>query len=201
MSRTLQTSTVFFSRVSCLFECNANDTYVLRVIHVSGYEENCAKCLKRSFYSKKRDPPPAGVDELIRNFRARTQNVRQKNAETQVFLALFWLFKFGCKDVRWKHVREEFARISFGINNTRWTDPVKQRSRVSGSAGTWIPPVGSFVSPKAFVWRPFQVMPPPIVFQVPAWRQAQRSPCLCLPYQYFFPLFCRNTTRKTSIFF
>ncbi len=35
MSRTLQTSTVFFSRVSYLFECNANDTYVLRMTHMS----------------------------------------------------------------------------------------------------------------------------------------------------------------------
>jgi hypothetical protein len=33
MSRTLQTSTVYFSRVSYLFECNANDTYVLRMTH------------------------------------------------------------------------------------------------------------------------------------------------------------------------
>ncbi len=31
MSRALQTSTVYFSRVSYLFECNANDTYVLRM--------------------------------------------------------------------------------------------------------------------------------------------------------------------------
>ncbi len=34
MSRTLQTSTVYFSRVSYLSECNANDTYVLRMTHV-----------------------------------------------------------------------------------------------------------------------------------------------------------------------
>ena len=34
MSRTLQTSTVYFSRVSYLFECNANDTYVLRMTHI-----------------------------------------------------------------------------------------------------------------------------------------------------------------------
>ncbi len=33
--RTLQTSTVYFSRVSYLFECNANDTYVLRMTHMS----------------------------------------------------------------------------------------------------------------------------------------------------------------------
>ncbi len=31
MSRALQTSTVYFSHVSYLFECNANDTYVLRM--------------------------------------------------------------------------------------------------------------------------------------------------------------------------
>ncbi len=34
MGRTLQTSTVYFSRVSYLFECNANDTYVLRMTHM-----------------------------------------------------------------------------------------------------------------------------------------------------------------------
>ncbi len=34
MSRTLQTSTVYFSRVSYFFECNANDTYVLRMTHI-----------------------------------------------------------------------------------------------------------------------------------------------------------------------
>ncbi len=31
MSRTLQTSTVYVSAVSYLFECNANDTYILRM--------------------------------------------------------------------------------------------------------------------------------------------------------------------------
>ncbi len=35
MTWTLQTSTVYFSRVSCLFECNANDTYVLRMTHIA----------------------------------------------------------------------------------------------------------------------------------------------------------------------
>ncbi len=39
MSRTLQTSTVYFSRVSSLFECNANDTYVLRMTHLDAHEE------------------------------------------------------------------------------------------------------------------------------------------------------------------
>ncbi len=34
MSRMLQTPTVYFSRVSYLLECNANDTYVLRMTHV-----------------------------------------------------------------------------------------------------------------------------------------------------------------------
>ncbi len=34
MSRTLQTSTIFFSRVSYLFECNAKDTYVLRMTRI-----------------------------------------------------------------------------------------------------------------------------------------------------------------------
>ncbi len=34
MRRTLQTSTVDFCRVSYLFECNANDTYVLRMTHM-----------------------------------------------------------------------------------------------------------------------------------------------------------------------
>ncbi len=33
-SRTLQSRTVYFSRVSYLFGCNANDTYVLRMSHV-----------------------------------------------------------------------------------------------------------------------------------------------------------------------
>ncbi len=36
MNRTLQTSTVYFSRASYLFECNASDTYVLRMTHMSG---------------------------------------------------------------------------------------------------------------------------------------------------------------------
>ncbi len=35
MSRTLQTSTVYFSRVSYLVECNANDTYVLRMTQIN----------------------------------------------------------------------------------------------------------------------------------------------------------------------
>ncbi len=34
MSRTLQTSTVYFSRVSYLLECSANDAYVLRMTHM-----------------------------------------------------------------------------------------------------------------------------------------------------------------------
>ncbi len=34
MSRTLQSSTVCFSRVSYLLECNADDTYVLRMTHI-----------------------------------------------------------------------------------------------------------------------------------------------------------------------
>ncbi len=42
-SRTLQSPTVCFSRVSYLFECNANDTYVLRMIHIS---ENSAISFK-----------------------------------------------------------------------------------------------------------------------------------------------------------
>ncbi len=33
MTRTLQTSSAYFSRVSYLFECNANGTYVLRMTH------------------------------------------------------------------------------------------------------------------------------------------------------------------------
>ncbi len=33
-SRTLQSSAVYFSRVSYLLECNANDTYVLRIVHI-----------------------------------------------------------------------------------------------------------------------------------------------------------------------
>ncbi len=37
MSRTLQTSTVYVSRVSYLFECNANDTYVLRMTQMINY--------------------------------------------------------------------------------------------------------------------------------------------------------------------
>ncbi len=34
MSRTLQSSAVFSCDVSYLFECNANDTYVLRMTHL-----------------------------------------------------------------------------------------------------------------------------------------------------------------------
>ncbi len=34
MCRTLQSSTVYVSRVSYLFECNANDTYVLRMTQI-----------------------------------------------------------------------------------------------------------------------------------------------------------------------
>ncbi len=40
MSRTLQTSTVYFSRVSYLFEFNANDTYVLRMTHLVSFSKN-----------------------------------------------------------------------------------------------------------------------------------------------------------------
>ncbi len=35
MKRALQTSAVYFSRVSYLFECNANDTYVLRMTNMN----------------------------------------------------------------------------------------------------------------------------------------------------------------------
>ncbi len=52
MSRTLQTSTVYVSRVSYLFECNANDTYVLRMTHVNPCDVNPSGCKKNgSFFS------------------------------------------------------------------------------------------------------------------------------------------------------
>ncbi len=44
-SRTLQTSTVYFSRVSYLSECNANDTYLLRMTHAE--PNTSGECLEK----------------------------------------------------------------------------------------------------------------------------------------------------------
>ena len=48
MSRTLQTSTVYVSRVSYLFECNANDTYVLRTTHMGFSQKQCTSEMRRT---------------------------------------------------------------------------------------------------------------------------------------------------------